>query len=26
MLEEEASLLQDVTYFDLRQVWLDSPR
>ena len=26
MLEEEASLLQDVTYYDLRKVWLDSPR
>jgi|1185.fasta_scaffold188255_1 hypothetical protein len=26
MLEEEASLLQDVTYFDLRRVWLDGPR
>ncbi len=25
LLEEEASLLQDVTYFDLRRVWLDSP-
>jgi hypothetical protein len=25
MLEEEAALLQDVTYFDLRHVWLHSP-
>jgi hypothetical protein len=26
MLEEEESLLRDVSYFDLRRVWLDSPR
>ena len=25
LLEEEMSLLQDATFYDLRRVWLDSP-